>query len=168
MGICFFGCLPFYFSPWFLALTDAFFECVRLYDHGGDGAPTGWRSCPRRSSWRCFSHWLGGMGIVLLGLAILPLVGQGGISTAPSSPAPSRSSHRACSDQTKALWKIYILLTLLEIPRPLAGRHGWLRGRLPVIRHPEYRRIFHLHGEHRWVRQPADRTSSSSSCCWAA
>jgi len=78
--------------------------------------------------WRCFSHWLGGMGIVLLGLAILPLVGQGGmyLYRAEFSGAKSQRLTPRVFETTKALWKIYILLTVLEIVALwLAGMDGF-------------------------------------------
>jgi len=78
--------------------------------------------------WRCFSHWLGGMGIVLLGLAILPLVGQGGmyLYRAEFSGAKSQRLTPRVLETTKALWKIYILLTLLAILALwLAGMDGF-------------------------------------------
>jgi trk system potassium uptake protein TrkH len=129
MGICFFGCLPFYFSPWFPALTDAFFEATSGFTTTGatvlDRVEV---LSPPIQLWRCFSHWLGGMGIVLLGLAILPLVGQGGmyLYRAEFSGAKSQRVTPRVLETTKALWKIYFLLTLLEIlALRLAGMDGF-------------------------------------------
>jgi len=129
MGICFFGCLPFFFSPWFPNLTDAFFESASGFTTTGatvlDRVEV---LSPSIQLWRCFSHWLGGMGIVLLGLAILPLVGQGGmyLYRAEFSGAKSQRLTPRVFETTKALWKIYILLTLLEIiALRLAGMDGF-------------------------------------------
>jgi Cation transport protein len=78
--ICFFGCLPFYFSPWYPNLTDAFFEAASGFTTTGATVLDRVEVLSQPIQlWRCLSHWLGGMGIVLLGLAILPLVGEGGM-----------------------------------------------------------------------------------------
>jgi trk system potassium uptake protein TrkH len=129
LGICFFGCLPFYFTPWFPNLTAAFFESASGFTTTGatvlDRVEV---LSPSIQLWRCFSHWLGGMGIVLLGLAILPLVGQGGmyLYRAEFSGAKSQRLTPRVFETTKALWKIYILLTLLEILALwLAGMDGF-------------------------------------------
>jgi trk system potassium uptake protein TrkH len=118
MCICFFGCLPFYFSPWFPDLTDAFFESASGFTTTGATVLDQVEVLSRPIQlWRCFSHWLGGMGIVLLGLAILPLVGQGGmyLYRAEFSGAKSQRLTPRVLETTKALWKIYILLTVLEV-----------------------------------------------------
>ena len=129
MCICFFGCLPFYFSPWFPNLTDAFFESASGFTTTGATVLDQVEMLSRPIQlWRCFSHWLGGMGIVLLGLAILPLVGQGGmyLYRAEFSGAKSQRLTPRVLETTKALWKIYILLTLLEILALwLAGMDGF-------------------------------------------
>jgi trk system potassium uptake protein TrkH len=129
MCICFFGCLPFYFSPWFPDITDAFFESASGFTTTGATVLDRVEVLSRPIQlWRCFSHWLGGMGIVLLGLAILPLVGQGGmyLYRAEFSGAKSQRLTPRVLETTKALWKIYILLTLLEILALwLAGMDGF-------------------------------------------
>ena len=129
MGICFFGCLPFFFSPWFPNLTDAFFESTSGFTTTGATVLERVEVLsPSIQLWRCFSHWLGGMGIVLLGLAILPLIGQGGmyLYRAEFSGAKSQRLTPRVFETTKALWKIYILLTLLEIIALwLAGMDGF-------------------------------------------
>jgi len=129
MGICFFGALPFYFSPWFPDLTDAFFESASGFTTTGATVLERVEVLSHPIQlWRCFSHWLGGMGIVLLGLAILPLVGQGGmyLYRAEFSGAKSQRLTPRVLETTKALWKIYILLTLLEIISLwLAGMDGF-------------------------------------------
>ena len=129
LGICFFGCLPFYFSPWFPDLTDAFFESASGFTTTGATVLDQVEVLSRPIQlWRCFSHWLGGMGIVLLGLAVLPLVGQGGMHLyrAEFSGAKSQRLTPRVFETTKALWKIYILLTLMEILALwLAGMDGF-------------------------------------------
>ena len=129
MCICFFGSLPFYFSPWFSNLTDAFFESASGFTTTGATVLDNVEVLSQPIQlWRCFSHWLGGMGIVLLGLAILPLVGQGGMHLyrAEFSGAKSQRLTPRVLETTKSLWKIYILLTVLEIAVLwLAGMDGF-------------------------------------------
>jgi trk system potassium uptake protein TrkH len=81
LSVSFFGALPFYFSPpYFSSFTDAFFEATSGFTASGATILRDIESLPRDLQfWRCFSHWLGGMGVVLLGIAILPLLGMGGM-----------------------------------------------------------------------------------------
>lgn len=67
--------------------------------------------------WRSFSHWLGGMGIVVLAVAILPILGVGGMQLfRAEAPGPQTDRFTPRIAQTaKLLWGVYILLSLLEI-----------------------------------------------------
>lgn len=79
IGVCGFGALPFEFSDQFPTFTDAVFEATSGFTTTGDTVLSEVEGLSQPLHlWRAFSHWLGGMGIVLLGLAILPLVSQGG------------------------------------------------------------------------------------------
>lgn len=113
-AICFFGGLPFVFSPHFPTFTDAIFESVSGFTTTGatilgdvEVLP------PSLQFWRCFSHWLGGMGIVLLGVAVLPLVGHGGMHLykAEFSGATSEKLKPRITETALSLWKIYFSLT---------------------------------------------------------
>lgn len=117
LSVCTFGCLPFYFSSYFPTFTDAFFEATSGFTTTGATILTRVEVLPEPLQfWRCFSHWLGGMGIVLLGIAILPLVGQGGMQLyrAEFSGAKSEKLKPRITETALALWKIYFALTLLE------------------------------------------------------
>jgi len=75
-----FGCLPFYLSPYFPDFAGAFFEAASGFTTtGATVLPVVEVLTNSLQFWRCFTHWLGGMGIVLLAIAILPLVGVGGM-----------------------------------------------------------------------------------------
>ena len=66
--------------------------------------------------WRSMTHWLGGMGIIVLAIAILPLLGIGGMQLF-SAEAPGLTGdkiHPRISDTAKRLWLIYVGLTFLE------------------------------------------------------
>lgn len=113
-AICLFGGLPFVFSPHFPTFTDAIFESVSGFTTTGatilgdvEVLP------PALQFWRCFSHWLGGMGIVLLGVAVLPLVGHGGMHLykAEFSGATSEKLKPRITETALSLWKIYFSLT---------------------------------------------------------
>ncbi len=112
-----FGCLPFYLSPYFPSLTDAFFEAMSGFTTTGATVLADVEVLPQSLQlWRCFSHWLGGMGIVLLGIAVLPLVGIGGMPLyrAEFSGAKSEKLKPRIAETALALWKIYFALTLAE------------------------------------------------------
>jgi trk system potassium uptake protein TrkH len=113
--MCLFASLPFYFSPYFSGFTDAFFEPVSgLTTTGATVLARVKVLSPGIQLWRCFSHWLGGMGIALLGVAILPIIGQGGMHLyrAEFSGARSERLTPRIVETAKALWKIDFALTV--------------------------------------------------------
>ncbi len=117
--ICAFGALPFYFSDSYATITDAVFEATSGFTTTGATVISDVDGLSRPVHlWRCFSHWLGGMGIVLLGLAILPLLGQSG-NILYRSEFSGSSSERSLSPRivqtARALWRLYVLFTLAEI-----------------------------------------------------
>ncbi len=117
LTLCFFGCLPYWFSPHFGGLADAFFESASGFTTTGATvlADVEVLSGPIQL-WRCYSQWLGGMGIVLLGVAVLPLIGQGGahLYRAEFSGAKSQRLAVRTREAARALWGIYLVLTLAE------------------------------------------------------
>ncbi len=120
-----FGGLPFYFSPHFHGFTDAFFESASGFTTTGATVLPEVEVLPRGLQlWRIQSHWLGGMGIVLLGIAILPLLGIGSMHLyrAEFSGARSEKLKPRIAEAAIALWRIYFALTLLEyVALRLAG-----------------------------------------------
>jgi len=115
IAICLFGALPFFFSPYFANFTDAMFESVSGFTTTGATVLERVEELSRPIQfWRCFSHWLGGMGIVLLGIAVLPLLGQGGMHLyrAEFSGAKSQLLSPRVAETAKALWIVYLTLTL--------------------------------------------------------
>ncbi len=115
--ICGFGALPFYFSDSYSSLTDAFFEATSGFTTTGATVIVDVDGLSRPIHlWRCFSHWLGGMGIVLLGLAILPLLGQSGnaLYRAEFSGASSERMRPRLVETARALWRLYLLFTVAE------------------------------------------------------
>jgi trk system potassium uptake protein TrkH len=129
-AVSFFGSLPFYFSPHFPGgITDAIFESVSGFTTTGATVLANVEVLPPALQfWRCFSHWLGGMGIVLLGVAILPLVGHGGMHLyrAEFSGAKSEKLKPRITETVLALWKIYLAMTVvLFVLLRLAGMNGF-------------------------------------------
>jgi len=113
-----FGALPFVWSGYFRSVTDAVFEATSGFTTTGATILTDVEVLPEPIQlWRCFSHWLGGMGIVLLGLAILPLVGHGGMSLyrAEFSGAKSEKLKPRIAETALSLYKLYVAFTVAEV-----------------------------------------------------
>lgn len=118
LGVCLFGALPFYFSHQYAGLTDAIFEATSGFTTTGATVIADVDGLSRSLHlWRSLSHWVGGMGIVLLGLAVLPLLGHGesGLYRAEFSGATSERLRPRVVETARALWKIYVTLTVLLI-----------------------------------------------------
>lgn len=111
-----FGALPFYFSPDFTTMTDAVFESISGFTTTGSSVMTDIEAAaPSLLFWRSLIQWLGGMGIIVLSLAILPFLGVGGIQLYKAevpSPVPDKLVPRL-SDTAKILWMVYAGLTVL-------------------------------------------------------
>jgi trk system potassium uptake protein TrkH len=113
----FFGCLPYLLSQSIPNLTDAFFETMSGFTTTGSSILKDIESLPNGILfWRSMTQWLGGMGIIVLSLAILPIFGIGGMQLfAAEVPGPvaDKLSPRIQST-AKRLWGIYVLFTVLE------------------------------------------------------
>jgi len=124
-----FGALPFYFSPWFASFTDAVFESISGFTTTGATILPAVEVLPAPLQfWRCFTHWIGGMGIVLLGIAVLPLLGGGGMHLyrAEFSGARSEKLKPRIAETVLSLWRIYVALTLAEfIALKIAGLNSF-------------------------------------------
>jgi trk system potassium uptake protein TrkH len=123
--ISLFGSLPFYFSGYFPSFTDAFFETISGFTTTGASVLTDIESIPKGLLfWRSLTHWVGGMGIIVLSLAILPLLGIGGMQLfAAESPGPTFDKiHPKVKETAKRLWAIYVLLTVLEVILLMVGK----------------------------------------------
>lgn len=113
-----FGCLPFLFSPApTLSLTDAVFESLSGLTTTGATVISGIDSLPRSILfYRQQLQWLGGMGIVALAVAVLPMLGIGGMQLyRAESPGPVKDNKLVprLAETAKALWYIYVALTLV-------------------------------------------------------
>lgn len=115
--LSFFGSLPFIFTGSIPSYTDAFFETISGFTTTGASVLNDIESLSHGMLfWRSLTQWLGGMGIIVLSLAILPLLGIGGmqlfIAEVPG-PTPDKL-HPRIKDTAKRLWYIYIIFTVCE------------------------------------------------------
>jgi trk system potassium uptake protein TrkH len=111
------GALPYFLSPYFPSFTDSFFESISGFTTTGATILADIEGLPRSLLlWRALTHWLGGMGIIVLGIAILPLLGTGGMELyrAEFSGAHSEKVKPRIAETALALWKIYVAFTLVE------------------------------------------------------
>ena len=113
----FIGALPFYLSGAIPDFSNAFFETMSGFTTTGASILTDIESLPRSLLfWRSLTHWLGGMGIVVLTVAILPLLGIGGLQLIKAeAPGPTVDKITPRITETaKILWFIYIGFTVAE------------------------------------------------------
>ena len=112
-----FGMLPFYLSGYIPNITDAFFETMSGVSSTGASILDNIEELPHGLLfWRSFTHWVGGMGIIVLSVAILPLFGLGGMqlySAEVTGVSYEKLSPRI-ADTAKQMWLTYILLTIIE------------------------------------------------------
>jgi len=117
LSVCLFGALPFYFSADYPAFIDALFESVSGFTTTGATVLADVEVLSKSMHlWRSLSQWLGGMGIILLGIAVLPLIAGGGNNLYKSefSGAGEDRLHPRLLHTARSLWKIYVSLTLLQ------------------------------------------------------
>ncbi|MBE6800715.1 MAG: TrkH family potassium uptake protein [Ruminococcaceae bacterium] len=114
-----FGALPFYFSGEIPSYLDAVFEAVSGFTTTGSSILTDVEALSKSMLfWRSFTHWIGGMGVLVFMMAVLPLAGGGGDLhlMKAESPGPNVSKLVPKSSKTaRILYGIYLALTVLEI-----------------------------------------------------
>ncbi|NLL80272.1 MAG: TrkH family potassium uptake protein [Clostridiales bacterium] len=119
------GALPFYISGEIPVYTNAMFEIVSGFTTTGASILNDVEALSHANLfWRSFSHWIGGMGVLVFVMAILPLAGGGQNLhlMKAESPGPSVSKLVPKVRQTAGyLYGIYIALTLFELGLLLAG-----------------------------------------------
>ena len=115
--ISIFGALPYYWSGHIPNYTDAFFETMSGYTTTGASILNDIESIPQGLLfWRSMTHWIGGMGIIVLTVAILPILGIGGMQLFVAEvPGPTPDKlHPRIAVTAKRLWFIYVLFTFVE------------------------------------------------------
>lgn len=125
-----FGALPLLFNDIQLSFTDAYFEATSGLTATGASILPDVENLPRSLNlWRTFLHWIGGMGIIVLVVAILPLLGIGGrqlFKVEVPTPMKESSLTPRITETAKGLWFTYIFLTIAcGVSLYYAGMNGW-------------------------------------------
>lgn len=110
-----FGMLPFIISSEVTTVADALFETVSGLTTTGASILTDIEAMPKGLLfWRSMTQWIGGLGIIVLTVAIFPLLGIGGIELfVAESPGPTSDKvHPRISETAKRLWYVYVGLTV--------------------------------------------------------
>ena len=112
-----FGCLPYLFSESIASVTDAFFETMSGFTTTGSSILNNIEELPHGILfWRSLTQWIGGMGIIVMFLAILPTLGIGGrelfVAEVPG-PAPDKLTPRI-KETARNLWGLYASFTAIE------------------------------------------------------
>jgi len=111
------GMLPYVLSGEIKGIENIFFETMSGYTTTGASIVNDIEALPEGILlWRSLTHWIGGMGIIVLAVAILPLFGIGGMQLfSAESPGPSADKVKPkIADTAKRLWLIYFGYTLSE------------------------------------------------------
>lgn len=119
-----FGALPYLLTGAITDISSAVFETASGFTTTGASILTDPGQLPKGIAfWRALTQWLGGMGVIVLGVAILPFLGTGGMQLARAeSPGhtPDRLTPRF-QETAKRLWIVYVAITLVEMAMLWAG-----------------------------------------------
>ncbi len=122
------GAVPFVISGSIPSYVDAFFEMSSGFSTTGASILTDVEALPKSMiMWRSLSHWIGGMGVLVFLMAILPLSGNGNLYLLKAeSPGPSVSKLVPKVKSTaKMLYTLYVIFTAIEIALLLLGGLDW-------------------------------------------
>ncbi|MBI4810502.1 MAG: TrkH family potassium uptake protein [Ignavibacteriales bacterium] len=112
-----FGSLPFLISGYIPSITDAFFETVSGFTTTGASILKDVEALPSGLLfWRSMTQWIGGMGIIVMSIAILPILGVGGMQLFKAE-APGHTVDKIkprIGETAKVLWKVYILFSAAQ------------------------------------------------------
>ena len=113
-----FGSLPYIFSDVIDHPVSAMFETMSGFTTTGASVLSNLEEIPRGIHfWRALTHWFGGMGVLVLCVAILPFLGVGGMQIYRAEmPGPSKDRLTPrIATTAKLLWGVYVLLTMVEV-----------------------------------------------------
>ena len=121
------GALPYLISGLSPSLVDALFESVSGFTTTGASVMAGLeRLPPSLVLWRSLTHWLGGMGVIVLMLAVLPFLGLGGLHLFRNESSLGQMRLKPRAAQTaKTLWLIYLGLTIILLLSARALGLSW-------------------------------------------
>ena len=121
----FFGALPFIFSGYIPSITDAFFEAISGITTTGSTILTDIEALPHGLLfWRALMHFTGGIGILLLGIAVLPIFGVGSMNiyrVETSTASVTERFRPRIKDTARLIFRIYIILNVLCVLLYLPG-----------------------------------------------
>jgi trk system potassium uptake protein TrkH len=123
-----FGLLPFWLSGSIPSFTDAFFETMSGFTTTGASILNNIEDLSHGMLfWRSMTHWMGGLGIIVISLAVLPVFGVSGTQLfAAESTGPTKDKiHPKIHETAKRLFAIYILLTVAESILLRFGGMNW-------------------------------------------
>jgi len=123
-----FGMLPFWLSGSIPSLTDAYFETISGFTTTGASILNNIEELPYSILfWRSLTHWIGGMGIIVLSLALLPVFGASGSQLfAAETAGPNKDKiHPKINETAKRLFLIYGILTLAQTLLLKFGGMSW-------------------------------------------
>lgn len=124
IAISLFGTLPYLLTGSITSFTNAFFETISGFTTTGASILTDVEKLPHGVLfWRSMTHWIGGMGIIVLSLAILPLLGIAGMQLYKAEAAGPTKDKLAprIAETARLLWGVYVLLTFTEVTLLLFG-----------------------------------------------
>jgi trk system potassium uptake protein len=111
-----FGAMPLVLAIPGLSLTDAYFEAMSGFTATGATVLSGLDTLPLSVNvWRCFLMWVGGLGIIVLAVAILPMLGVGGTQlfrTETAGPLKEQKLTPRIAETARALWTVYFVFAV--------------------------------------------------------
>ena len=124
-----FGALPLWLAVPGLSMTDAYFEATSAFTATGATALSGLDMLPLSVNvWRCFMTWVGGLGIIVLAVAILPLLGVGGsqlFKAEVAGPMKDQKLTPRIADTARVIWGAYLLISVACFLAYAAAGMGW-------------------------------------------
>lgn len=123
-----FGMLPFYISGYIPNVTDAFFETMSGFTSTGATILNNIDSLPHGLLfWRSMTQWIGGLGIIMFTIAVLPIFGVSGLQVfAAEASGPTHDKvHPRIGITAKWIWTIYAGITFMLVALLMLGGMGW-------------------------------------------
>jgi trk system potassium uptake protein TrkH len=130
LALPFFGALPLMLALPGLSFTDAYFEAMSAFTATGATVLSGLETLPLSVNvWRCFMMWVGGLGIIVLAVAILPLLGVGGtqlFKAETAGPMKDQKLTPRISETARVIWSTYFVLSIACLLGYRAAGMSWI------------------------------------------
>lgn len=118
ISLSLFGALPFYFSGYFNSFVDCAFESISGFSTTGSSVLTNVEILPKGILfWRSFSHWIGGMGILVFMIAVMPSINASSVNllrAESTGPSPDKIVPKI-REAARIMYTIYFAMTVLLI-----------------------------------------------------